>query len=157
MKISLFLFGKTSTKYIQAGISDYEKRIKRYVNFNIVTIPDIKSTKNMTVTVIKTKEGKLLLSKISNSDTLILLDEKGKEFTSTGFAKFIENKMITGIKHLIFVVGGAYGFSEEIKKRANFKISLSKMTFSHQTVRILFVEQLYRIFTIIKGEPYHNA
>lgn len=157
MKISLFFTGKTSAKYINEGINEYEKRIKRYIKFEILIIPDLKSSRNMPVKIYKLKEGNLLLNKILKSDILVLLDEKAKDFTSLGFAKYIENKMITGTKHLIFVVGGAYGFSEEVKKRANFKISLSKMTFSHQSVRILFMEQLYRAFTIIKGEPYHNS
>jgi 23S rRNA (pseudouridine1915-N3)-methyltransferase len=156
MKITLIFTGKTVKKYIEEGISEYEKRIKRYINFEIKVISELKNTKNLPVTVIKTKEGEILSTKITDDDFVILLDEKGQEFSSQEFAKFIENKTLTGIKNLVFVIGGAYGFSENIYKRANFKISLSKMTFSHQPVRILFTEQLYRAFTIIKGEPYHN-
>lgn len=156
MKISLIFIGKTIKKYIIEGVLEYEKRIKRYISFEIKIINDLKNTKNLPVNVFKTKEGENLLSKIKDDDFLILLDEKGKEFSSLEFAEFVENKTYTGVRHVVFVVGGAYGFSETVQKRANFKMSLSKMTFSHQPVRILFVEQLYRAFTIIKGEPYHN-
>jgi len=156
MKITLIFTGKTTKKYIIEGTSEYEKRIKRYTNFKIVVIPEYKASKKTPIKVIKEKEGEILLKKISNSDFLVLLDEGGKLFNSKEFAGFIENKTITGVKNIVFVVGGAYGFSETIYKRANFKLSLSKMTFSHQPVRILFAEQLYRAFTIIKGEPYHN-
>ncbi len=156
MKLSLYFIGKTSFEYIDKGVSEYEKRIKRYVSFEIKIIKDIKPGKNMPPKIIKHKEGEQLLKHINDTDILILADEKGKEYTSREFAKFIDNKIVTGTKHLIFVIGGAYGFSEEIYKRANGKVSLSKMTFSHQPIRVLFAEQLYRAFTIIKGEPYHN-
>ena len=156
MKISLFFVGKTSFDYLEKGISEYEKRIKRYVDFEIKTVKDIKAGKNMPAKIVKQKEGEQVLKQLKNSDYLILLDEKGKQFSSREFAKFIDNKTVTGTKQLVFLIGGAFGFSEAVYKRANEKLSLSKMTFSHQPVRLLFTEQLYRAFTIIKGEPYHN-
>ena len=156
MKISLLFTGKTSSDYLEAGISEYEKRIKRYIKFEIKTIKDFKASKSMPSKTVKIKEGEQILKNISSSDFLVLLDEGGKMFTSRGYAKYINNKTVTGIKHLIFLIGGAYGFSDDVYKRANDKISLSKITFSHQPIRLLFAEQLYRAFTIIKGEPYHN-
>ncbi len=156
MNIELIFIGKTSKKYIEEGVSDYEKRIKRYIKFEIKVIGDLKNTKNLSPKVFKIKEGENLLKKISDNDFLVLLDENGKLYSSKEFAGFVSNKVITNVKKLVFVIGGAYGFSEDIYKRANAKISLSKMTFSHQPVRILFTEQLYRAFTILKGEPYHN-
>lgn len=156
MKLELLCIGKTSKKYIEEGIAEYEKRIKHYIDFEIRYIKDIKDTKNMSPDIFKETEGKLILSKISDSDFLILLDEKGKMYDSVKFSNLIENKMVTGVKKLIFVIGGAYGFSAEVYKRANSLLSLSPMTFSHQPVRILFTEQLYRAFSIIKNEPYHK-
>ncbi|MCF6365772.1 MAG: 23S rRNA (pseudouridine(1915)-N(3))-methyltransferase RlmH [Bacteroidales bacterium] len=156
MKLSLFFTGKTSSDYLEKGIKEYEKRINRYIDFEIKTIKDLKASKSMPLKTVKQKEGEGILKYIKENDILILLDEKGKQFTSREFAKFISHKNSTGVKHLIFLIGGAYGFSEQVYKRANEKISLSKMTFSHQPVRLLFAEQLYRAFTIIKGEPYHN-
>jgi len=156
MNISLFFVGKTSFDYLEKGISEYEKRIKRYIKFEIKIIKDIKTGKNMSPQIVKQKEGEKIIKQLKDSDFIILLDENGKQYTSREFAGFINNKMITGVKHIIFVIGGAFGFSEEIYKRANAKLSLSKMTFSHQPIRLLFTEQLYRAFTIIKGEPYHN-
>lgn len=156
MKLSLFFTGKTSFKYLDIGISDYEKRIKRYIDFEIKIIKDFKASKSMPAKTVKIKEGEQILKHINKSDFLVLLDEKGKMFTSREFAQFIHNKQNTGTRHLVFLVGGAYGFSEEIYKRANAKLSLSKMTFSHQPIRLLFTEQVYRAFTLIKGEPYHN-
>jgi len=156
MKITLLFVGKTSFDYLEKGIAEYEKRIKRYLDFEIKVIKDLKPGKNMPANIVKFKEGELILKQIKSTDFLFLLDEKGKQYTSREFAGFIENKIVTGIKNLIFIVGGAYGFSEDVYKRANGKLSLSKMTFSHQPIRLLFVEQLYRAFTIIKREPYHN-
>ncbi len=156
MKITLLFVGKTSFDYLEKGIAEYEKRIKRYLDFEIKVIKDLKPGKNMPANIVKIKEGELILKQIKSTDFLVLLDEKGKQYTSREFAEFIENKIVTGIKHLIFIVGGAYGFSEDVYKRANGKLSLSKMTFSHQPIRLLFAEQLYRAFTIIKREPYHN-
>jgi len=156
MKLSLFFTGKTSFKYVETGIAEYEKRIKRYIDFEIKIIKDFKASKSMPAKTVKIKEGEQILKHLNKTDFLILLDEKGKMFTSREFAKFIDNKIFTGTKHLVFLIGGAYGFSDEIYNRANAKLSLSKMTFSHQPIRVLFAEQLYRAFTIIKGEPYHN-
>lgn len=156
MKISLLLVGKTTDQAVLLGIDKYMKRIKRYISFDLDTIPAIKNTKKMSEAEIKIKEGELILSKLSSSDQLILLDENGKEFTSVEFSTFIENKMMLGIKNLVFVVGGAYGFSEAVYKQAHSKLSLSQMTFSHQIIRLIFLEQLYRSFTIINNEPYHH-
>jgi len=156
MKLLLLFTGKTSFKYLDIGISDYEKRIKRYIDFEIKVVKDFKASKSMPAKNIKIKEGEQILKHLNKTDILILLDEKGKLFTSREFAQFVDNKQNTGVRRLVFLVGGAYGFSEEIYKRANGKVSLSKMTFSHQPIRLLFTEQLYRAFTIIKGEPYHN-
>lgn len=156
MKVTLVFTGKTSFDYLEKGIAEYEKRIKRYIDFEIKIIKDLKASKSMPANIVKLKEGEIILKQIKKPDFLILLDEKGKQYTSREFAKLIDNKIVTGVKNLIFVVGGAYGFSEEMYKRANGKLSLSKMTFSHQPIRLLFVEQLYRAFTIINGEPYHN-
>ncbi len=156
MKLSLIFIGKTVSDYLEKGISEYEKRIKRYIDFEIKILKDLKASKSMPIKIVKSKEGDQVLKNISKKDFLILLDENGKMLSSREFSKFIENKQLTGIKNLVFLIGGAYGFSEEVYRRANGKISLSKMTFSHQPVRLLFSEQLYRAFTIIKGEPYHN-
>lgn len=156
MKLTLLFTGKTSYDYLEKGISNYEKRIKRYIDFEIKVIKDFKASKSMPPKTVKKKEGEHIFKHLNKTDVLILLDEKGKLFTSREFAQYINNKTITGVKRLVFLIGGAYGFSDEIYKRANGKVSLSKMTFSHQPIRLLFTEQLYRAFTIIKGEPYHN-
>jgi 23S rRNA (pseudouridine1915-N3)-methyltransferase len=156
MKFSLIFVGKTSFKYLEIGIAEYEKRIKRYTDFEIKILKDLKTGKNMPANIVKIKEGELILKQLKDSDFLILLDEKGKQYSSREFADFIDHKMITGGKRIVFLIGGAFGFSESVYKRANSKLSLSKMTFSHQPIRLLFAEQLYRAFTIIKGEPYHN-
>ncbi|TKG94699.1 23S rRNA (pseudouridine(1915)-N(3))-methyltransferase RlmH [Puteibacter caeruleilacunae] len=156
MKVILIVVGKTDQKYLEEGIGKYVKRIPHYIPFEMRIIPDIKNTKNLSVNEQKDREGKTILNGINNSDHLILLDEKGKDFKSTEFAAFMQKKMNAGLKNLVFLIGGPYGFSPDVYARANGKISLSKMTFSHQLVRILFVEQLYRAMTIIKGEPYHH-
>jgi len=156
MKIELLLTGKTSENYLREGISVFEKRLGHYVNFNIKVIPDLKNTKNLSSLQVMDAESKLILKELNKRSSLILLDEKGKGFKSTEFATFIENKMIMGSADIQFLVGGPYGFSDKIYKIPHSKISLSKMTFSHQMVRLLFVEQLYRAFTIIRGEPYHH-
>lgn len=156
MKITLILNGKTEDDYIIAGFKVYEQRLKHYVPFKVVIIPALKNTKALNVLQQKLKEGELILKQIQNSDKLILLDEVGKEYNSIGFSDYIQQQMNSGIKNLVFVVGGPYGFSDEVYKRANGKISLSKMTFSHQMVRLFFVEQLYRAMTILKNEPYHH-
>ncbi len=156
MKIKLLLVGKTDSDYLSRGIDEYVKRLKHYLPFEMFIIPDLKNTKNLSEDQQKQKEGELILNQINPGDFVVLLDEKGKEFTSVDFSKFIEKQMISGLKNLVFVVGGPYGFSNEIYKQSNSKISLSRMTFSHQMVRLIFAEQLYRAMTIIKGEPYHH-
>jgi 23S rRNA (pseudouridine1915-N3)-methyltransferase len=156
MKIKLSCIGKTSIGYIDEGIKLYQKRVTHFVDFELICLPDIKNQKNMPVDELKKKEGIALLKNISNSDYLCLLDENGQNYTSEAFAGFIEKKMEQNIKSMVFMIGGAYGFSQEVYQRADFKLSLSKMTFSHQIVRLIFMEQLYRAFTIIKGIPYHN-
>lgn len=156
MKITLILNGKTEDDYINKGFSVYEQRLKHYLSFETVVIPALKNTKALSIEQQKQKEGELILKLIQNPDRVILLDENGKEYNSIGFADFIQQQMNSGVKNVVFVVGGPYGFSEEVYKRANGKISLSKMTFSHQMVRLFFVEQVYRAMTILKGEPYHH-
>lgn len=156
MKIELIAIGKTSFDYLKTGIAIYEKRLTRYCNFKLSIIPDIKDAKNLSEAQIKHKEGELILKKIDKSHLVILLDDKGKDYTSMQFSNFLENKLMPSGKHIIFIIGGAYGFSEAIYERANQKLSLSKMTFSHQMVRLFFLEQLYRAYSIIKNEPYHH-
>ena len=156
MKITIILNGKTEDSYLVNGIALYESRLKHYVSFETVMIPALKNTQALSVEQQKQKEGELILKNVHSSDKLILLDEKGKEYSSVDFAGFIQQQMNSGIKNIVFVVGGPYGFSEQIYKRANARISLSKMTFSHQMVRLFFVEQLYRAMTILKNEPYHH-
>lgn len=156
MNIKLLAVGKTDDKNLQALIEEYVKRVSFYVKFDVEIIPDIKNAKNLSVIQQKEKEGSLILSKVSPSDWLILLDEKGKSFSSTQFADFLQKRMNSGIKNLFFVIGGPYGFSDEVYAKANGKISLSSMTFSHQMVRLFFIEQLYRGYTILRNEPYHH-
>jgi 23S rRNA (pseudouridine1915-N3)-methyltransferase len=155
MKTILLMVGKTVSPNFVASINDYFERIKHYMPFEINTISEIKNTKNLTEEQQKEREGVLILKNIQESDTVVLLDEHGKDMRSVEFAKWIEIKR-NGAKRLVFIIGGPYGFSKDIYCRANEKISLSKMTFSHQMVRLIFVEQLYRVCTIIKGEPYHH-
>ena len=156
MNIKLLAIGKTDNKALQTLIDDYTKRLSFYVKFDLEIIADIKNVKNLSEKQQKEKEGELILSKIGNTDHLVLLDENGKTFSSVGFADELQKKMNTGIKTLVFVIGGPYGFSEEVYKKANGKISLSAMTFSHQMVRLFIIEQIYRGFTILKNEPYHH-
>lgn len=156
MKIVLITIGKTNEKYLIEGISDYQKRLKHYTNFERIEIANIKNAKNFSESELMKKEGELILKQIQNSDHLVLLDDKGKDFTSQKFAQKLQQWMLSGKKRLVFVVGGAYGFSDEIYKRGNEKLSLSKMTFSHQMVLLFFVEQLYRGYTILNNEPYHH-
>nr|WP_297307894.1 23S rRNA (pseudouridine(1915)-N(3))-methyltransferase RlmH [uncultured Flavobacterium sp.] len=156
MNIKLLAIGKTDNKALQTLIDDYMKRLSFYVKFDLEIIPDIKNVKNLSEKQQKEKEGELILSKIGNTDHLILLDENGKTFSSVGFADELQKKMNTGIKTLVFVIGGPYGFSDDVYKKANGKISLSAMTFSHQMVRLFVIEQIYRGFTILKNEPYHH-
>ena len=157
MKIVFIVIGKTDETYLETGIVKYIKRLAHYIPFEMKVIPDIKNRKTLTEEQQKKSEGELILSQISSGDDLILLDENGKTFSSVNFSQWIEKQMNAGSKRMIFVVGGPYGFSKEVYAKAKFKISLSEMTFSHQMIRIIFVEQLYRAFTIIKGEPYHHV
>lgn len=156
MKITLIVIGKTDNKHLIALMEDYTKRLKFYVPFEMDVIPDIRNAKNLSEELQKKAEGDELLKRIVPSDELILLDEKGKTYTSEKFADFLQKKMNSGLKNLVFVIGGPYGFSDEIYQRANGKISLSAMTFSHQMVRLFFIEQVYRAFTILRNEPYHH-
>lgn len=156
MKISLICIGKTDDKFIQEGIDKYLKRLKHYINFNLVVIPDVKNVKNMSQSQQMEKEAELFLKQISTGDMLVLLDERGKEFRSIEFADYLEHKMVTSVQHIVFLIGGPYGFADVIKSRASHSVSLSKMTFSHQMIRLFFVEQVYRAFSIMKGEPYHH-
>ncbi len=156
MKIKFILIGKTSFKFVETGIDMYRNRLKRLTDFELLITPDLKNTKKMPVEQVKTKEAALIMKIITSSDFVVLLDERGRSFNSLRFAKFIENKLSESIKQLVFIVGGAYGFSKEVYKRANFSLSFSEMTFSHQIIRLFFMEQIYRAFTIIKGLPYNN-
>lgn len=156
MNIKLIAIGKTDNKSLQTLIDDYSKRLSFYVKFDIEVIPDIKNVKNLSEAQQKDKEGELILSKIGATDQLILLDENGRTFTSMAFSAELQKKMNAGIKTLVFVIGGPYGFSELVYQKAAGKTSLSPMTFSHQMVRLFFIEQLYRGFTILRNEPYHH-
>lgn len=156
MKICLIAIGKTDEAYLQKGIEIFLKRIPHYIPFELKLIPDIKNTKNMSEMQQKEKEGDLILQQLTNADEVFLLDENGQVYSSVEFARILEKKMGSGIKRLVFVIGGPYGFSAQMYARANAKISLSPMTFSHQMVRLIFLEQLYRAMTILKGEPYHH-
>jgi len=156
MRITLIESGKTRDPFIKEGVDLFKKRVVRYVPFSIETLPDLKNTRNLTMKEVQEQEGKLLLKRIKPGDYIVLLDEQGREFHSIGFAEYL-NGLEGRIKHLSFVIGGPYGFSEEVYKRADAKFSLSKLTFSHQLVRLIFMEQLYRAYTILKGEPYHHA
>ena len=156
MKVKFICIGKTGKPFLEEGESEYLKRLKHYLPVEKLEIPDLKNAKNLTVEQIKEQEGREIISKMQPGDQLILLDENGAQFTSLEFAQFFQQKFNTGGKTIVFVVGGAYGFSAEVYSLATGKISLSKMTFSHQMVRMIFFEQLYRAMTILKGEPYHH-
>ncbi len=156
MKVTFIVVGKTVKSYLIEAEKEYEKRLKHYIRFEEIIIPELKKVSKLTESEIKVKEGKLILSKLSNSDDLVLLDEGGKEYDSVAFSKRMEKFAVSGARNVVFVVGGAYGFSDEVYNRAQQKIALSKMTFSHQMVRMIFKEQLYRAYTILKGEPYHH-
>jgi 23S rRNA (pseudouridine1915-N3)-methyltransferase len=156
MQIKFLAVGKTDHSAIQSLLEEYIKRVNFYIKFDFEIIPDLKNTKSISEAIQKEKEGELILKKISNSDELILLDENGKQYSSIDFSDFIQKKMNSGLKQLIFVIGGPYGFSDAVYERANSKLSLSKMTFSHQMVRVFSIEQLYRAFTILRNEPYHH-
>jgi len=156
MTIKMLVIGKTDSVSLQNLIKEYENRLKHYVKFELDIIQDIKNVKNLSETQQKEKEGELILKKLNATDVLILLDENGKQFGSVEFSDYLQKKMNSGIKQLVLVIGGPYGFSDAIYTKAQAKISLSKMTFSHQMVRLFLVEQLYRAFTILKNEPYHH-
>lgn len=156
LKVQLLCIGKTSFSYLDEGIKLYQDRLKHFTSFEMKVVPDIKNPKNMSVDEIKNKEGIALLKQISQKEKLYLLDENGKSFSSEGFAEFLDQQLQIATKQIVFVIGGAFGFSDEVYRRADGKISLSKMTFSHQIIRLIFHEQLYRAYTIINGIPYHN-
>lgn len=156
MTIKLLAIGKTDSSQLQELILVYQKRLNFYVNFQIELIPDLKKTKNLSEEQQKEKEGALILKRLASTDVLILFDEKGKQYSSVEFSSYLQKKMNAGIKQLVFVIGGPYGFCDAIYKKASGNISLSKMTFSHQMVRLFITEQLYRAYTILKNEPYHH-
>jgi 23S rRNA (pseudouridine1915-N3)-methyltransferase len=156
MKIKLLFIGKENLEELQAASQDYVSKINNYNPFEIEAIPYLKNTKSLPIELQKKQEGELFLKKIHSQDVVVLLDERGKEVSSLQFSQFIQQRFNSGGKNLLFLIGGAYGFSEELYQRANFSISLSKMTFPHKLARLLFAEQLYRAFTILKGEPYHH-
>jgi 23S rRNA (pseudouridine1915-N3)-methyltransferase len=156
MTIKLIAIGKTDSKELQLLIDTYIGRLKHYIKFELCIIPDIKNSKNFSEDQQKIKEGELILKELKPTDQVIILDEKGKEYTSVGFSEFLQKKMNSGCKQLVLIIGGPYGFSEEVRKKAISKISFSKMTFSHQMIRLFVVEQLYRGFSILRNEPYHH-
>jgi 23S rRNA (pseudouridine1915-N3)-methyltransferase len=156
MKITLLQTGKTTDKNISELVDLYSNRIKKYSGFEIITLPDVKNTKNMPVQEQKTKEATKIIQSVTDDDYIILLDERGKELRTLEFSGTLEKMFFLPKKRIVFIIGGPWGFSEAVYKRADYKMSLSKMTYPHQLVRLLFLEQLYRVFTIIKGEPYHH-
>jgi 23S rRNA (pseudouridine1915-N3)-methyltransferase len=156
MKTTLLQIGKTSDKYIIEGVEGYSKRIRKYTGFDILTVPDLKNTRNMRMTEQMTKEGEKIYRLLTRDDYVVLLDERGKEFTTIEFSEQLEKLFVLPKKRVVFVIGGPYGFSPEVYKRADLEMSLSRMTFSHQLVRLLFAEQLYRVLSIMKGDPYHH-
>ena len=156
MKIKLIVIGKTKSKFLLDGENEYQKRLKHYCKFSELIIPDIKNARKLSKKELKEKEGNLILESLKNSDYVILLDDKGLALTSIEFSELLNKKMVSSTNELVFIIGGAFGFSESVYRRADAKLSLSKMTFSHQMVRMIFKEQLYRAFTILKGEKYHH-
>lgn len=156
MRITLIENGKTRDPFIREGVELYQRRVVRYVPFQIETLPDLKNSRNLTMKEVLEKEGHTLLKRLKKEDYVILLDERGREFHSISFAEYL-NGLEGKVNQLIFVIGGPYGFSDKVYERADARLSLSKLTFSHQLVRVIFMEQLYRAFTILKGEPYHHA
>ena len=156
MKITLLVIGKTDASYLTESLAEYSKRLKHYINFNIEVIPALKKNKNLSIETQKSMEGEQILLKNLPGKELHLFDENGEMFTSREFATFLEKKMASGLKELVLVIGGPFGFSSKVYEKAVSKISLSRMTFSHQMARLLCVEQIYRAFTILKGEPYHH-
>jgi 23S rRNA (pseudouridine1915-N3)-methyltransferase len=156
VKIVVLAIGKTDESWIQEGIDKYSKRLKHYISFELQIIPDLKNRKNLSESQQKEQEGALILKQVYTTDTLVLLDEQGKEFHSKAFSDFLQQKMNAGIKRLVFAIGGPYGFSADVYAKASSKIALSQMTFSHQMIRPFFAEQVYRAFTILNNEPYHH-
>lgn len=156
MEIVLLTVGKTTQSYVQSGIDDFTKRLKRYIPYKIESLPDIKGAKSLSSDMQKEKEGEMILGYVSGSDYCILLDEHGEEYTSMQFSRYIQKVMASGRKRAVFVVGGPYGFSKSVYSRADAKLSLSKMTFTHEMIRLFFTEQIYRAMTILRGEPYHH-
>lgn len=156
MKVSLLFVGKTKASYLIEGEKEYLKRIQRYTPFDLIEIPDLRNVKNRSVEEIKEMEGELILKKLKPSDFVVLLDENGQEFNSVKFASYLQRQFNSGSQGMVFVIGGAYGFSSDVYQRANGKLALSKMTFSHQMVRMFFMEQFYRALTILNNEPYHH-
>ena len=156
MEIELLTVGKTTIKFVSEGIDEYLKRLKHYITYRITPLPDIKKNASLNAERQKEAEGEIILSRLQASDYVILLDERGKEYSSIEFSDFFEKQMIAGRKRVVFVVGGPYGFSGAVYERADGKISLSRMTFNHEMVRLFFTEQVYRAMTILRGEPYHH-
>ena len=156
MKVTLLLVGKTVNKHFVELIDDYSSRLKHYISFDIATIPELKNTKNLSAEQQKQQEGELILKQLQPGDHVVLLDEHGRDLRSVEFSRYMEQKMQTVSKRLVFIIGGPYGFSPDVYAKASEKLSLSKMTFSHQMIRLIFVEQLYRAMTIMRGEPYHH-
>ncbi len=156
MKIKLLVIGKTDHKGLESLISEYDKRLQHYLKFELEVIPAIKSTKNLSEKEQKEKEGATIMGKLQPTDLVVLLDENGKQFSSLNFSSNIQKKLNSGVKQVVYIVGGPYGFSDAVYKRSAERMSLSKMTFSHQMVRLFFVEQLYRACTILRNEPYHH-
>lgn len=156
MNIELIVVGKTDLREVEALVEMYSKRINRYCKFSVTTIADVRNTKNMAPSRQKQLEGELILRQVGDGDYLVLMDERGSQYSSMEYADWLQKRMLSGVKRLLLVIGGPYGFSQEVYDRANGKISLSRMTFSHQIVRAIFAEQLYRAFTILHNEPYHH-
>lgn len=156
MRVCLLVIGKTDASYMREGIAEYEKRLVRYIPYEMKVLPDVKNARNLTEGLQKEREGEMLLEQFQAGDWVVLLDERGGQYSSVEFARHLEQKMLGGVKRLVFVVGGPYGFADKVYRRADERISLSRMTFSHQMVRMIFVEQIYRAMTILKGEPYHH-
>ena len=156
MNIKLIVVGKSESEHHRSWVEVYVKRLSHYTGFKIITLPDVKNAKNLSVGELKEREGEMILRQIEKADKVVLLDEKGKEFSSMEFSKYLEKQMNASVRTLAFVVGGAFGFSPKVYEKIGERIAISRMTFSHQMIRLLVVEQIYRAFTILKGEPYHN-
>ncbi len=156
MQIELIVVGKTDSKEVASLVEMYAKRVNHYCRFAVTTLPDLRNTKNLSARQQNTSEGERILALIAEGDCVVLLDERGEEFRSMQFAEWMRKRMVSGLRRLVFVIGGPYGFSEEVYARANYQLSLSRMTFSHQIVRAIFAEQIYRAFTILNNEPYHH-